>query len=121
MPEAQTDIVPFEYRVSCRTAATEVDGSRHNCYSDRVTNVAPVGYVYNKDTMNNEPTSWNGSEYQCQFQWDDYVEIIKGTGIKMPRTVRILAYALSPVGPFTGTGWADCRYRGELTKIMISN
>lgn len=109
--------IPFVYRAECTTAATGCDGSRESCASGWTTNSVPEGYVYAKDRLEKTFESANGSEHYCEHKWEDFVEVIPGTGIEQPRTLKIRARARSPRGNCAGRGWAKCRFNGFSVKV----
>ena len=79
---------------------------------------APEGFVFIKDSIKIGCRSCNGSENRCDVQWADYVEIIPGTGIKLPRTVKTRAYARGPKGHFSGRGWSKYTVVVKYTKYQ---
>ena len=108
----------FSYTTECTSKGTELSGKRKKCYSAWSTNTLPSGFVFNKDLLKYRYTSKNGSENRCEFEWADYVEIVPGTDIKMPRTLKIRAYARSPKHDRGARGWSKCLYTGQYVSIV---
>lgn len=100
----------------CTTKATGGDGTRSACDSERSQIRAPANYVFVQNSLSGGEVSGNGSEHECLFGWDRFVEVIKGTGITQPTVFWIQAHARSPKGHFSGRGWAHCKYTVKLTR-----
>lgn len=102
----------------CTTDGTEWNGARNDCRSARSScETAPEGHVVVEKSIQATCTSCNGSENSCDVSFDDYVEVIKDSGIKQPRTVCLSAFAKSPGGMNNANarGWAKCVANGNLT------
>ncbi|TWT40048.1 hypothetical protein KOR42_50150 [Thalassoglobus neptunius] len=69
----------------------------------------PSGFVFVKDSLDKTFLSQNGSSNRIDHEWDDFVEIIPGTGIKMPRTLRVRTHARSPERCGGCRGWTKAR------------
>ncbi|MGV8835950.1 hypothetical protein [Cellvibrio sp.] len=103
----------------CTTKHTDPDGSRNNCHATPTVLTAPDGYVFAEKSVQGGYTSKAGSENKCSFKFDNYIEVISGSGIMQPRTVSLKAYALSPKGALTGKrGWSKCKYTIKLSKYL---
>jgi hypothetical protein len=100
----------------CTTSPTGPDGARHGCDSDVSRVTAPDGYVFSQNSLQGGETSGAGSEHQCRPGWDDYVEIIPGSGITQPRTLTLQSHALGPKGYMTGRGWVKCAFTANIAK-----
>jgi len=87
------------------TKGTEWNGKRHSATSDWTTFTAPAGYVIVEKEVQTAWKGRNGSENRVDVTFDDYVEIVPGTGIKQPRTVRIRSHARSPRHHHGARGW----------------
>jgi hypothetical protein len=109
----------FEIASEVTTESTDLDGSRHTAYSDWTSVTAPDGFVINniQGQVKVEWISDNGSENDVQIIYGDYVEIIPGTGIQLPRSVKVQTYARSPKGPLAGRGWSKVKVTGTYTKL----
>lgn len=110
------EVVEYDYRAECTTKATGGDGARSGCDSAWSTHKVPSGYAYVEDKLEKGFTSKNGSEKRCDHAWTDEVEIVKGTGITQPTTLKVRAHARSPRGHFAGRGWAKCYFKGVYVK-----
>ncbi len=110
------EVIEFDYRAECTTEATGGDGVRHSCRSEWSTHTVPSGYVYIENKLEKGTTSDAGSENYCEHEFSDLVEVVSGTGITQPRTLKVRAVARSPKGHFTGRGWSKCYFRGVYVK-----
>ena len=107
----------FEIISEVTTKATTWDGARDSEWSGPSKNTAPDGYVINRDTVKVEWLSDAGSENTYQMHYDDWIEIIPGTGLKFPRTITVRVFARSPKGAFHGKrGWSKVKFTGEYVK-----
>jgi hypothetical protein len=82
--------------VNCRTTPTDSSG-RKTCNDDEV-HTLPPGWVF---AQNEVRTVWHsdiGSSNTVDVSWDDYVEIIPGSGYRLPRTMRVHGHARSGHG-----------------------
>jgi hypothetical protein len=106
----------FELRAECTTKETGWDGVRHSCQSGWDSVQAPENHVINRDTVTVTWESDAGSENDYDIVYDDWVEIIDGTGLKFPRTIRLRVSARGPKGHFGGRGWSKVRVNGNFVK-----
>lgn len=116
------EIKDFKYTAECTSKGTEVDGKRNSCTSEWSEHTVPSNFVYNETSLNVYYQGKNGSSNRCDVEWDNFVELIPGTGITMPQTLRIRAHARSPKAKFpthnTGArGWSECVFEGQYTKF----
>jgi hypothetical protein len=109
---AQEQVITAE----CTTRPTGGDGVRHGCSSKRSEIRAPEGHVFVQNSLQGGLTSGAGSQRDCRFAWDNYIEVIPGTGITQPATLYLSAHARGPKGHFAGRGWAHCRYTVKITR-----
>lgn len=86
------------------TGSTGADGVRKSKDSDWTIFTAPENHVINKEKTEVHIISARGSEHSYDLQYDDYVEIIEGTDIKWPRTIRAKTHARSSKGHGGGGG-----------------
>ncbi|WP_129580433.1 MULTISPECIES: hypothetical protein [Sorangium] len=102
---------PHEMIVECTTVGTTWDGARSSCYSDWETYTVPPGYIIVESSYKENRVSENGSENWIEHEWADPIEIIPGTGITAPRTIRVRVHALGPSGRFDPgrRGWTNVR------------
>lgn len=103
------------------TKGTDFDGERYSKTSDWTKFTVPTGFVFNKDTLVKSYTSKNGSSNRIDHKWSDYVEIVEGTGIKMPRTLQIRTHARSPKSDYPGhnhnaRGWSKAKVTAKYVK-----
>ncbi|MBM4433174.1 MAG: hypothetical protein FJ025_04165 [Chloroflexi bacterium] len=106
----------FEIWAECTTKETGGDGVRHSCESGWDTNTAPDGHVINRDTVKVEWHSQAGSENDYDLVYDDWVEIVPGTNLKFPRTIKVRTSARGPKGLWAGRGWSKIKVIGEYVK-----
>lgn len=106
----------FELTCECTTKETGGDGVRHSCESNWDRNTAPENHVINKEKVNVEWLSQAGSENSYDMSWDDWVEIVPGTGLEFPRTVNVRVRARGPKGRFSGRGWSKIKVTGDYVK-----
>jgi len=100
----------LEIAAECTTKSTEPSGKRNSCRSEWSILRAPDGHVFVKDDLEIHWEGKNGSENEAFVEWDDEVEIIKGTGIEMPQTLRVAVRARSPKGHASGRGWSKVKF-----------
>jgi hypothetical protein len=100
VPAQAEEPVEISIAAECTTEGTKWDGSRSDCDSEWSTFTVPDGYVFAQTSYNESILSENGSQSQSFHEWADYVEIIPGTGISSPRTLRVRVHARSPSGKF---------------------
>jgi hypothetical protein len=86
------------------TGTSGPDGTRVSSDSDWSSFPVPSDYAINKDKTNVEIISEMGSEHDYTLEYDNYVEVVPGTGIKMPQLIRVKTHARSSKGPFGGKG-----------------
>jgi hypothetical protein len=101
----------------CETNTTGLNGARKRCTSNPSCQKVPDGFVINEKEVKKSFTSKQGSEYECSVSFDEYVEAIKGTGIKLPTKICGKAYALSAKGAGGVKGTAHCKIETYYVKI----
>lgn len=106
----------FSIASECTTKETGLDGVRHSCNSDWSTNTAPEDHVINRDTVKVEWLSDAGSSNDVDIEYDDWVEIVAGTGLKFPRTIKVSVSARGPRGHASGRGWSKVKVTGDYVK-----
>ncbi len=108
-PDTQTQTIHTEVT----TKGTEWNGKRHSATSDWTTFTVPAGHVIVQNEVKTVWKSRAGSENRVDIEFDDYVEIVPGTGIKQPRTIRVRSHARSPRHDRGARGWtkADVIFR----------
>jgi hypothetical protein len=108
-----------EITAECTTRGTEISGKRNSCYSDPITKItAPKDHVFAERTLQGGLVRQAGSERRCIVGWDNYIEIIPGTGITQPTTITLQAHARSPRGYDGRRGWAACKYSVRMSKYQ---
>ncbi len=100
----------------CTTKATGGDGVRHGCVAKPSSVNAPADYVFAEKSLIGGKKSGAGSQHECIYSWDNYVEVIPDTGIKQPTKFTLYSKARSPKGHFKGRGWVECEYKFQLVK-----
>ncbi|MEZ6099381.1 MAG: hypothetical protein R3E01_10445 [Pirellulaceae bacterium] len=78
----------------CTTRSTGT-GGRTACWSGGTILTVPPGYVSVKDDIQIAHEFRYGSENNDYVEWSDYVEVVPGTGIKLPRTLKVSVHARS--------------------------
>lgn len=107
----------FEIVSEVTTRETDFDGTRHSDWSDWTSTTAPAGHVINQNEVKVEWLSDNGSENSHEIIYENLVEIIPGTGIKLPQTIKVRTYARSPKGMgWVGRGWSKIKVTGQFVK-----
>lgn len=107
----------FEIVSEVSTRETDFDGTRHSAWSDWTSNTAPTDYVINQNEVKVEWLSDNGSENTHEIIYENLVEIIPGTQIKLPQTIKVRTYARSPKGiGWVGRGWSKVKVTGTYVK-----
>src|SRR5579871_3394821 len=89
---------------SCNTNPTGLDGVRHDCTSSTSTINAADGYAFIQNDVAGGEVSGVGDKHECRLAWDNFVEIIPGSKIKLPRKASLSCYALGPSGRAAGGG-----------------
>ncbi|MGB7412810.1 MAG: hypothetical protein WA902_01240 [Thermosynechococcaceae cyanobacterium] len=106
----------FELSSEVTTKSTDFDGSRHPAWSEWSSAAAPDNHVINHNEVKVEWISDNGSENTYQMIFSDWVELIAGSGLKAPRTIKVQTYARSPKGSLAGRGWTKIKFTGKFVK-----
>ena len=106
----------FSLKAECTTKETGIDGVRHGCTSDWDQITAPAGYVINRDTIKVNWSHQMGSENSYSIVYDDWVEILPGSGLKAPRTIKMRVRARGPKGPLSGRGQSKISISGDFAK-----
>ncbi len=86
------------------TGPTSGTGERVSKDSDWTVIKVPAGHVINKGKTNVDVISARGSEHTYEIDYADYVEIIPGTAIMMPTTIKVRTHARSDHGLGGGGG-----------------
>jgi hypothetical protein len=107
---------PRVVTAACTTRATTADGRQRSCRSERQTIRAPEDHVFVQNSLQGGFTRRNGSTNNCFHGWDDFVEVVPGSGITQPKTFWLQAHARSPRGSFAGPGWTACRFTLDLSR-----
>jgi hypothetical protein len=112
-------VAGFEIASEVTTEGTDLDGTRHMAWSEWSSTTAPADFVINNipGKVKTEWISDNGSENNVDIVYADYVEIVPGTGISLPQTIRVQTYARSRKGfGGAGRGWTKVKVTGEYVK-----
>ncbi|KUF29994.1 hypothetical protein [Lysinibacillus sp. F5] len=107
----------FEIVVEVETDVTSITGVRDSKWSNWSKVTAPEGFVINKEKINVEAKTEMGSENSYEIEWADYVEVVPGTGIELPRTLNARAFARSSKGHRAGKGASRYKISGNFTKL----
>jgi hypothetical protein len=106
----------FEIVSEVTTDSTDLDGTRHPAWSEWSSTTAPDDHVINHNDVKVEWLSDNGTDNTYQMIFDDWIELIAGTGLKAPRTIKIQTYARSRKGLLAGRGWTKIKFTGAFVK-----
>jgi hypothetical protein len=106
----------FEIWSEIITKETGGDGVRDSAWSGWDVNKAPPDHVINRDTVKVEWHSQNGSENSYDLVYDGWVELVPGTNLKFPQTIKVRTFARSPKGHWTGRGWSKIKVTGDYVK-----
>lgn len=106
----------FQIAAECKTKETGLDGVRDSEWSAWSSNTAPEGYVINDRIVKHEWVSRAGSENKEEVIFFDHVEIVSGTGLKFPRSIKVRVYARGPKGHASGRGWSQIKVSGDYIK-----
>ncbi|MHC1790271.1 hypothetical protein [Solidesulfovibrio sp.] len=88
------------FAVECTTKGTNLDQSRESCRSDWTVVTLPDNFVFEEKTFREGIYSASGSDNDVLRQFTDFIEIIAGTGLLFPRTVKVACRATSPESRF---------------------
>lgn len=102
----------FKLVARAETEATLPDGRRRAEWGPWESVTAPEGFVINKDKINVAAIVERGSENRDERVFEDWVEIIPGSGIELPRTFKVRAFARSSRGHSAGGGATEYEYTG---------
>jgi len=80
------------------------DGTRDSKESLWSEITVPPDFAINKDLTNVEVLNQQGSEHTCQIEYANEVEIVPGTRLFMPTTIKVKTHARSSSGAFGGKG-----------------
>ncbi|KOP64375.1 hypothetical protein AMS62_03200 [Bacillus sp. FJAT-18019] len=108
----------FVITARAETGPTLPNGERRSEYGPWQEVTADEGYAINKDKIIVEAISERGSENRDERVFENYVEIIPGTGIELPRTFKVRAFARSSRGYNGGGGATEYRYTGDFVKYQ---
>lgn len=115
------ETTPITLTAECTTKGTDWDGSRNSCHSREQCQAVPEGFVIAEKSVERSCSSCNGSEssveQSCRFRFDNYVEILPGSGIKQPTRICVSAHARSPRHHRGSRGWAKCTFSGHYVKF----
>ena len=106
----------FEIDSEIITKPTGADGVRDSAWSGWDSNTAPPDHVINRDTVRVEWLSQTGSENSYDLVYDDWVELVPGTNLKFPQTIKVRTYARGPKGYLTDRGWSKIKVTGDYVK-----
>ena len=101
------------------TGTTSGTGERVSKDSDWTHFTVPPNCGINKDKTNVSVEVEMGSEHTYELQYDDEVEVVPGTGIKLPRTIRAKTHARSSRGHFGGKG--AMKIKVDFTYVQFKN
>lgn len=103
----------FEIIAEAETEATSMSGERKSEWGNWQQATSPEGFVINKDKIRVEAISERGSENRDEKVFEDWVEVIPGSGIELPRTFKVRTFARSSKGHGAGGGATKYKYTGD--------
>jgi len=107
----------FELASEVETEATSGTGERDSKDSEWSSLTAPEGFVINKDKVTVEVLVERGSEHDYNMEFADLVEFVHGTGVELPRTIKLKTHARSEKKHFGGGGAMSVKAKGNFIKI----
>lgn len=113
---------PFKIAAECTTKGNDMSGRRKDCDSDESVYNAPDGFVLD-DRDYELQQSYNGSDPNINLKWENYIEILPGSGLKYPTTVKLSVHSRSPRGHNGQRGWNKVNINGHMIqyKKMAKN
>lgn len=108
-----------ELQPECTSAGTAHTGERKSCSSGWSIVTLPAGYVFIKDRVEKTCRSCAGSENDINVEFDNFVEVIPGTGIEQPRTMRASVHARSPRSCGGCRGWTKATVKCKYVKYQV--
>jgi hypothetical protein len=100
------------------TKETGWDGIRHSATSGWTAFTVPPGYVIVKDRSVLRELSIAGTDNRVTIVYENEVEVIPGSGIMLPRSVKLQVHARSPKGIQSGRGWTKTELDFYYTKFQ---
>lgn len=96
---------------------TPLSGVRNSGSSPWSSVEAPAEHVINKEKLN---LAWahDCNEERYDLVWDNWQEIIPGTGLIQPRKLSIRVHCFSKSGAFSGGAWAQLTASGDFVKYV---
>ncbi|WP_114556183.1 alkaline protease [Bacillus sp. K6W] len=108
----------FEVTCEVETETTSCAGEIKTSWSRECKVTAPEGYVINDREVQIYWQTKYGSENTFSQIFEDNVEIIPGTGLKFPRTMKVRAFARSPKRCGSGRGASKVTFAGNFLEIQ---
>lgn len=106
----------FEIWSEVTTKETGADGVRHSKWSGWDKNTAPKNHVIDDRKVKVEWQSDAGSENTYEMVFENYVEIVPGTELTFPQTIKVRSFARGPKGHLSGRGWSKIKVTGPYIK-----
>ena len=98
--EKESHVATVESEVT--TKGTAFDGTRDSKTSEWSKFTVPAGFVFDKESVKKRYQSRAVSTNRIDVEWADYVELIPGTKIFWPRTIRVRTHARSAKSNYPG-------------------
>lgn len=105
-------------RTEVVTKGTGYDGTRESETTDWTEFTAPSGYVIVEKEVKIEYSSKAGSENRVDVEYDNWVEVVPGTGIKQPTKIRVRSHARSPKHKRGARGWTKATVIVRMVKYQ---
>ena len=106
-----------EFSLTARVSIdqTPISGVRNAASSEWSYFQAPEEHVINKEAA---VVNWEHdcTEERYDMVWDNWAEIVPGTGLKLPRRLAIRVHGCSKHGPLSGGAWARLTVSGVIVK-----
>lgn len=118
LPFTEDEIrTPFTLHARCDTDGNDPSGRRKDCDSSPPDEInAPEGFVLD-DRDYEEAHSYRGSDPDVHLTWENYVELIPGTGIKYPTKASLWVHSRSPRGHNGQSGYNDYTIKGTMINV----
>ncbi|MEY9091883.1 hypothetical protein [Paenibacillus sp. RC84] len=107
----------FKVSAECTTEGNDASGRRRDCDSLEDEYNTPDGYTLNDRDLKISQ-SYNGSDPNINLTWDNFIELVPGSGYKVPTTVRLSVHARSPRGHSGQRGWNKVTVEGTMFNLQ---
>lgn len=117
LPYTDDDVkTPFTIAAECTTDPNDLSGKSKDCDSKESVVNAPDGFVLD-DREFVVSHSYNGRDPDVHLSWENHKEIIPGSGLKFPTTVKLRVHARTPKGHNGQRGWNKYQISGNMIEL----